>query len=95
MPSIRLSRRALLAGGGSLVAVPALIGGARAAASLRISTSYLNDPQFSTARIWYDLFVPRLKAATDGQLTPQFFLDNQLGQEADVVNQSNSAWWTR
>jgi TRAP-type transport system periplasmic protein len=87
MPSIRLSRRALLAGAASLVAAPALIGTAQASTSLRISTSYPNDPQFSTARIWYDLFVPRLKAATDGQLTPQFFPDNQLGQEADVVNQ--------
>ena len=36
---------------------------------------------------WYDLFLPRLKAATGDQLAIQFFPDNQLGQEADVINQ--------
>lgn len=54
---------------------------------LKISTSFPNDPQYSTARIWYDLFLPYLKEATGGQIATQFFPDNQLGQEADVVNQ--------
>jgi tripartite ATP-independent transporter DctP family solute receptor len=70
-----------------LLAAPALIGRARAAATLKISTSFPNDPQYSTGRIWYDLFLPRLKAATNGQVATQFFPDNQLGQEADVVGQ--------
>ncbi|MBK1837157.1 TRAP transporter substrate-binding protein [Azospirillum sp. YIM B02556] len=87
MLSTRLSRRVVIAGAGSLLAAPAIVGKAQAATTLKISTSYPNDPQFSTARIWYDLFVPRLKAATDGQITAQFFPDNQLGQEADMVNQ--------
>src|SRR6201989_713265 len=82
-----IARRQILAGTASLLAAPALIGRARAATTLKVSTSFPNDPNFSTARIWYDLFVPKLKAATDGQLTTNFFPDNQLGQEADVVNQ--------
>jgi tripartite ATP-independent transporter DctP family solute receptor len=81
-----ITRRAALAAAATL-ALPALIGRARAATALKVSTSFPNDPKFSTARIWYDLFLPRLAAATDGQLTTQFFPDNQLGQEADVVSQ--------
>jgi tripartite ATP-independent transporter DctP family solute receptor len=81
------TRRRLLGGAAALLAAPAFIGRARAATTLKISTSFPNDPNFSTARIWYDLFLPRLKAATDGQVATQFFPDNQLGQEADVVSQ--------
>jgi tripartite ATP-independent transporter DctP family solute receptor len=77
----------LLSGSAMLLSAPALIGRARAAATLKISTSFPNDPQYSTGRIWYDLFLPRLKAATNGQVATQFFPDNQLGQEADVVGQ--------
>jgi TRAP-type C4-dicarboxylate transport system substrate-binding protein len=80
----RLSRRTLL---GSAIAMPALIGRADAATTLKVSTSFPNDPKFSTGRIWYDLFVPKLAAATGGQVVTQFFPDNQLGQEADVANQ--------
>ena len=82
-----MARRTILAGTASLLAAPTLIGNVRAATVLKVSTSFPNDPKYSTARIWYDLFLPRLKAATDGQVTTQFFPDNQLGQEADVVNQ--------
>jgi tripartite ATP-independent transporter DctP family solute receptor len=84
---IPLSRRHLLASGAGLLAAPALIGRAHAATTIKISTSYPNDPKFSTARIWYDLFLPRLKEATGGQIATAFFPDNQLGQEADVANQ--------
>jgi len=80
-------RRTFLLGGISAIATPALVGRAQAATNIKISTSYPNDPKFSTARIWYDLFVPRLKDATNGQIVTKFFPDNQLGQEADVVNQ--------
>ncbi|QOZ52721.1 TRAP transporter substrate-binding protein [Bradyrhizobium sp. CCBAU 53338] len=86
----KFSRRTMLTGiAGGLVA-PSLIRRAAAATTLKISTSFPNDPKFSTARIWYDLFLPRLKEATDGQIATQFFPDNQLGQEADVVNQVKS-----
>ena len=85
--TITASRRTLLA---AALAAPALIGRARAATTLKVSTSFPNDPKFSTGRIWYDLFVPRLKAATGGAVTTLFFPDNQLGQEADVATQVKS-----
>jgi len=85
--SLQMNRRLFLSGSALTLAAPALIGQAKAAVTLKISTSFPNDPQFSTGRIWYDMFVPHLKAATDGQIETQFFPDNQLGQEADVVNQ--------
>jgi TRAP-type transport system periplasmic protein len=87
MTTTPLPRRTLLVATAGALTAPALIGRARAATTLRISTSFPNDPQFSTGRIWYDMFVPRLQQATDGQVATQFFPDNQLGQEADVANQ--------
>jgi TRAP-type transport system periplasmic protein len=85
--TLSISRRAAVTGAAAIIAAPAIIGRAKAATSLKVSTSFPNDPKFSTARIWYDLFLPRLKAATDGQVSTVFFPDNQLGQEADVINQ--------
>ncbi|HVY14969.1 MAG TPA: TRAP transporter substrate-binding protein [Rhodopila sp.] len=79
-----VSRRHLL---GAAVVAPALIGHAKAATTLKVATSFPNDPKFSTARIWYDLFLPKLKAHTNGQVVTQFFPDNQLGQEADLLSQ--------
>ena len=46
----KLPRRTLLAGGIGLLAAPSLIGIARAATTLRFSTSFPNDPKFSTAQ---------------------------------------------
>lgn len=80
------TRRRFLAGT-ALLAAPALIGRARAATTLKVSTSFPNDPNFSTARIWWDLFLPRLKDAAGDEIATRFFPDNQLGQEADVVSQ--------
>lgn len=87
MTEFQFSRRHVLGGTAAILAAPALIGRARAATTLKVSTSFPNDPNFSTARIWYDLFLPKLKENTDGQVATQFFPDNQLGQEADVVSQ--------
>ena len=87
MTGSSLSRRGILRASALLLSAPALIGRANAATTLKIATSFPNDPQFSTGRIWYDAFVPRLKEASDGQVTTLFYPDNQLGQEADVVNQ--------
>ena len=88
MKTIGVSRRLLLAGGTVALAAPAVVRSARAATTtFRLSTSFPNDPKFSTARIWYDLFLPRLKDAAGDQIAIQFFPDNQLGQEADVANQ--------
>ena len=87
MTDRHLTRRVILAGAACGLAAPPLIGGARAATMLKVSTSFPNDPNFSTARIWYDMFVPKLKANTDGRVATSFFPDNQLGQEADVISQ--------
>ena len=87
MTGSSLSRRGILRASALLLSAPALIGRANAATTLKIATSFPNDPQFSTGRIWYDAFVPRLKEASDGQVTTLFYPDNHLGQEADVVNQ--------
>jgi tripartite ATP-independent transporter DctP family solute receptor len=87
MKTAPLSRRGALGAVIGALAAPALAGRAHAATMLKISTSFPNDPQFSTGRIWFDLFAPRLAAATGGAVATQFFPDNQLGQEADVVNQ--------
>ncbi len=46
-----ITRRTILAGTASLLASPAPIGSARAATVLKVSTSFPNDPKYSTARI--------------------------------------------
>lgn len=64
-----------------------LLANAVAASPLRISTSWSNDPKYSTARIWYDHFMPMLKQESGGQVNALFFPDSQLGQEADTMGQ--------
>jgi tripartite ATP-independent transporter DctP family solute receptor len=92
MRSTRLSRRSLLRRAGALpiglVLAPAIIGTARAAAvKLRLSSSQQNDPKFANGRVYNDNLVKQLKAGgLDGQIEIQFFPDNQLGQEIDVIN---------
>ncbi len=83
--TIRLTRRATLLG---VAAAPALIGTARAAPmKMRLSSSQPNDPKYANGRVYYDNLVKQLKAAgLDGQIDVQFFPDNQLGQEIDVIN---------
>ena len=63
MKQAGISRRLLLGEMTTTIAAPALIGRAKAATTLKISTSFPNDPKFSTARIWYDLFLPRLEGS--------------------------------
>ena len=84
MPSI--SRRAALTG---VLAAPALIGSAQAAPMrMRLSSSLPNDPKYANGRVFYDKLTDALKTAgLDGQINIQFFPDNQLGQEIDVINQ--------
>ena len=77
--------RALAAGG---LAAPAIIGQARAAAlRMRLSSSLPNDPKYANGRVYFDNLQ---KALQDGglaeRITVQFFPDNQLGQEIDVIN---------
>jgi tripartite ATP-independent transporter DctP family solute receptor len=87
-----ISRRSLLRRAGAVplgvALAPAVIGGARAAAmKLRLSTSQANDPKYANGRVFYDNLIKHVKANGLGdQLDIQFFPDNQLGQEIDVIN---------
>jgi tripartite ATP-independent transporter DctP family solute receptor len=83
--TLRLTRRAALLGAAS---APAIIGSAQAApVRMRLSSSLPNDPRFANGRVWYDNLVKYLKAGgLDAQIEVQFFPDNQLGQEIDVIN---------
>ena len=85
MKGKRVNRRSLLIG---MALAPAVVRAARAAPmTLRLSSSLPNNPQFANGRVYYDNLVKRL--AADGladRIDVQFFPDNQLGQEIDVVN---------
>ena len=85
MTEFRTGRRSLLLG---LALAPAVIRAARAAPmTLRMSSSLPDDPKFANGRVYYDNLVKELAAGglTD-QIVVQFFPNNQLGQEIDVVN---------
>jgi tripartite ATP-independent transporter DctP family solute receptor len=79
------TRRAVLLGA---AAAPAIIRTARAAPmKMRLSSSQPNDPKYANGRVYYDNLLKQLQAAgLDGQFDVQFFPDNQLGQEIDVIN---------
>ena len=85
MKGKRVNRRSLLIG---MALAPAVVCAARAAPmTLRLSSSLPNNPQFANGRVYYDNLLKRL--AADGladRIDVQFFPDNQLGQEIDVVN---------
>lgn len=92
----RVSRRRFLAGLGLGAAVPSfastlVVGSSRRARAapitLRLSTSFINDPHFSAATVWFDQFQKELKKNSDGQIVVQFFPNSQLGKEADVIGQ--------
>lgn len=55
--------------------------------TLRLATSFGNDPNFSAARIWYDKFSERLKANCGDAIEVKFYPDSQLGKESDIVTQ--------
>ena len=85
MMGFRTSRRSLLLG---LALAPAVIGRARAAPmTLRLSSSLPDDPNFANGRVYYDNLIKQLAAGGVGnQIKVDFFPNNQLGQEIDVVN---------
>ncbi|MBV9537603.1 MAG: TRAP transporter substrate-binding protein, partial [Acidisphaera sp.] len=46
-----------------------------------------DDPKYANGRVYYDNLQAALKDnGIDGQITVQFFPNNQLGQEIDVIN---------
>src|SRR5882724_1387587 len=87
-----ISRRTLLRGASAVplgvVLAPAIIGKAIAAPmKMRLSSSQANDPKFANGRVYYDNLIRQIKAANlSEQIDVQFFPDNQLGQEIDVIN---------
>ena len=85
MKAYRVNRRSLLLG---MAAAPALVRAARAAPmTMRLSSSLPNNPKFANGRVYYDNLVKRLAAhGLADRIEVQFFPDNQLGQEIDVVN---------
>jgi TRAP-type C4-dicarboxylate transport system substrate-binding protein len=85
MTGFRTNRRSVLLG---LALAPAIIGAARAATmTLRLSSSLPDDPKYANGRVYYDNLVKQLAASGLGdQIKVNFFPNNQLGQEIDVVN---------
>src|ERR1700723_698313 len=85
MKAYRVNRRSLLFG---IAAAPAIVRAAHAALmTLRLSASLPNKPKFANGRVYYDNLVKRLTThGLANRIDVQFFPDNQLGQEIDVVN---------
>jgi TRAP-type transport system periplasmic protein len=87
-----ITRRSLLRYGAAVSVgaslAPAIIGSARAAPMrMRLSSSLPNDPKYANGRVYYDYLLKQLQAGgLQDRIAIQFFPDNQLGQEIDVVN---------
>jgi tripartite ATP-independent transporter DctP family solute receptor len=92
MTIARWSRRSLLRRAGALplglALAPAIVGKAQAAAmKMRVSSSLPNDPKYANGRVYCDNLIKHVKGNGLGeQIDIQFFPDNQLGQEIDVIN---------
>src|SRR5260221_14503985 len=92
MTAQRFSRRSVFRHAAALptglALAPAIIGEAQAAAvKMRLSSSLPNDPKYANGRVYYDNLVKHVKANGLGeQIGIQFFPDNQLGQEIDIIN---------
>lgn len=81
-----MKRRTLLSLLGAGVAAPFLLKARAEAApvTLRLSSSLPADPN-SAHWLWYDRFSKELKNKAGDAIAIQYFPDNQLGKEADVV----------
>jgi len=91
MTKLRLSRRSVLRHAAvpiGLALAPAIIGRAQAAPmKMRLSSSQANDPKYANGRVYYENLLKHVKAGCLGeQIDIQFFPDNQLGQEIDIIN---------
>ncbi|HKO06515.1 MAG TPA: TRAP transporter substrate-binding protein [Alphaproteobacteria bacterium] len=92
MTTQRVTRRFLLRHAGALplglALAPAIVGRAQAAQmKMRLSSSLPNDPKYANGRVYYDNLIKHVKANGLGeQIDIQFFPDNQLGQEIDIIN---------
>jgi TRAP-type transport system periplasmic protein len=83
--TVSITRRAFALGTTAALATPLLRGAASAApVTLRLSSSLPADPN-SAHWLWYDQFAKSLKAKVGDAIAIQYFPDNQLGKESDVV----------
>jgi TRAP-type transport system periplasmic protein len=88
----RSTRRSLLRYAAALpigaALAPAIIGRAQAATmKMRFSSSQPDDPKYANGRVYYDYLIANLRDnGLAEQITIQFFPNNQLGQEIDVIN---------
>ncbi|HEX4329893.1 MAG TPA: TRAP transporter substrate-binding protein [Burkholderiales bacterium] len=82
------SRRRFLASASAVAVAGSLpaSGSAQTAINLRFSSSLVAD-QNSAHYIWYQRFESNLKAAIGERIKLDYFPNNQLGKEADVVQQ--------
>ncbi len=82
------TRRTLLRAAAVVAVAPAIIGRAKAAPlRMRLSNSVPNDPKYGNGRTFSDMLQKALAENGLGeQIAIQFFPDNQLGQEIDVIN---------
>jgi TRAP-type C4-dicarboxylate transport system substrate-binding protein len=54
---------------------------------MRLSSSQANDAKYANGRVYYENLIKHVKAnGLSEQLDIQFFPDNQLGQEIDIIN---------
>jgi len=72
-------------GGAAMVGTRAFAQGA--AATLRMSSTLPADPVNSAHFVWYERFAANLKAAVGDKVVVNYFPSDQLGKEADVVQQ--------
>jgi tripartite ATP-independent transporter DctP family solute receptor len=57
------------------------------AVTLRMSSTLPNDPVNSAHAVWYNRFAANLKAAVGDKVVVNYFPSDQLGKEADMVQQ--------
>jgi tripartite ATP-independent transporter DctP family solute receptor len=82
----KLSRRHLLQAGAVALAAPAVLTHAQSPIQLRFSSSMTADDN-AAHYVWYQLMEKNLRATVGDALKLDYFPNNQLGKESDVVQQ--------
>src|SRR5260370_8284200 len=94
MSTINATRRDLIRRAAALSVAGITAGGFQSGAfaaplTLRLATSFSNDPNYSAARVWNDKFTDRLHANCGDEIVVKFFPDTQLGKESAFAPQLN------
>lgn len=82
----KLSRRQILQAGTAVLATPAVLTHAQAPVALRFSSSMTADDN-AAHYVWYQIMQTQLRAAVGDAIRLDYFPNNQLGKESDVVQQ--------